>query len=317
MRHKIENLGGTFLFNSCMTDMKIVNSKLEAIQINNDKWIDTNICVLAIGHSARDTFELLHKLDVNIEQKPFAMGLRIEHLQTWINQAQYGEMHENLEPADYKLVHHADNGRTVYSFCMCPGGYVVASPSEDNMIATNGMSYNDRAAENANSAILVNTKTSDFPDESPLAGVKLQQQLEKLAYKLGGENYFAPIQTVGDFLEGKQTTVLGQVKPSYTPGVTFVNIREHLPSEMGEAIAEALEAFGKKIKYFDHQDAVLTGFETRSSSPVRITRNKEYESNIEGIYPAGEGAGYAGGITSAAVDGIQVAETIASKYSPF
>ena len=280
----------------------------------------TDTCIIAIGHSARDTFNMLYDNKINIIQKPFSIGMRVEHLQEWINMAQYGKNNINnpkLHAADYKLVHHASNGRSVYSFCMCPGGYVIASTSNENQVVTNGMSRHARAGANANSAILVNVDTSDFPSEHPLAGTMLQEKYEKLAFELGGRNYNAPMQRFGDFKDNKRTTHIGVVKPTYEPGVTMTNIREHLPKQMGDAIEEAMIAFGKKIERFDDPDAIFTGFETRSSSPIRITRTDAKEStNTNGVYPAGEGAGYAGGITSAAVDGIVVAEAIISRYKP-
>ena len=317
IRHEIERLGGTYLFESKLTGLKIEDNKLKQIQINDQKWLDVDVCILALGHSARDTFKMLHEHHVNMIQKPFAMGMRIEHLQEWINISQYGQEHhdhEKLGAAEYKLVHHASNGRAVYTFCMCPGGYVVASASEEGMVVTNGMSEYARDGKNANSAVLVNILPKDFGSEHPLAGVTLQRQLEVLAYELGNKTYKAPVQTVGDFLKGEVTTKLGVVKPSYEPGVVYSNMRKALPDFMGDAIAEALQAFGKKIKHFDHEEALLTGFETRSSSPIRIPRDEAYEANIKGLYPAGEGAGYAGGITSAGVDGIEVAEAIIKVY---
>ncbi|OON91934.1 MAG: hypothetical protein ATN34_04635 [Epulopiscium sp. Nele67-Bin002] len=314
MRTNIETLGGTFMFNSILTDIKVENDALVAVKINDDTWIDTTVCVLAIGHSARDTFEMLFDKQVELVQKAFSVGLRIEHPQQWINNSQYGmDECEKIGAAEYKLVHHASNGRSVYSFCMCPGGYVVASTSEPNMVTTNGMSFNKRDGDNANSAILVNVKAEDLPH--PLAGIELQREFEKLAFTLGGNNYNAPVQTVGDFLNNVASTNLGIVKPTYSINVTPTNLRAALPTQIGDAIAEALTEFGQKIENFAHPDAMLTGFETRSSSPVRIVRDDNYQSNIRGIYPAGEGAGYAGGITSSAVDGILVAEAIAKKFS--
>ena len=316
IREEIIGLGGEYRFDTCVTDMKIEKGKLVALELNKSEWLDTEVCILAIGHSARDTFEMIHKHEVAIEPKPFAMGMRIEHLQEWINEAQYGsdEATEILGAAEYKMVHHCENGRAVYSFCMCPGGYVVASASEEESVVTNGMSEYKRDGKNANSALLVNIKPEDFGSTHPLAGVSLQRTFEKLAYTLGGEDYNAPVQCVGDFLANQPTTMLGCVKPTYEPNVKGANLREALPSFMTEAIIEALGAFDKKIKGFAHPEALLTGFETRSSSPIRIKRNSVYEANIEGLYPAGEGAGYAGGITSAAVDGIEVAEVIINKY---
>ncbi|MGL4363118.1 MAG: NAD(P)/FAD-dependent oxidoreductase [Cellulosilyticaceae bacterium] len=319
IRYEIEKLGGEYRFETCVTDLIIENNKLIGVEVNGAETISTEICIMAIGHSARDTFDIIHKRNLNIMQKPFAMGMRIEHLQKWIDKDQYGDeqLNEVLGAADYKLVHHCQNGRTVYSFCMCPGGVVVASASEAESVVTNGMSEYKRDGENANSAILVNIKPEDFGSTHPLAGVELQRKFEKLAYDIGGKNYNAPCQRVEDFLNNKVTTNAGCVKPTYTPGVTWCNLRESLPVFMGDAIEEALLNFSKKIKHFNEPDALLVGFETRSSSPIRIDRTATYESNISGIYPAGEGAGYAGGITSAAVDGIEVAEAIARKYKPF
>lgn len=318
MREEIERLGGTFLFETKLTNLKIKNNTLQAIQINNQEWIDTQVCILAIGHSARDTFEMLYENQIFMQQKPFSIGMRIEHLQEWINKAQYGEKEEvsKLGAAEYKLVHHAKNGRTVYTFCMCPGGYVIASCSEPNSVVTNGMSEYKRDGVNANSALLVNVGPKDYESDHPLAGVLLQRKFEGLAYKLGENSYKAPVQRVGDFINNTKTTAFGSVKPTYTPGVIGANLRENLPSYMTEALLEALDVFGRKIQNFNHEDALLTGFETRSSSPVRIPRDTQYQCNIVGLYPAGEGPGYAGGITSAAVDGIEVAEVIASYYSP-
>lgn len=316
IRKQIEDLGGTYRFNTCVTNIKVEDNKLKAIELNHNEWLDTDVCVMALGHSARDTFKMLYENKLMVEQKPFAMGMRIEHLQDWMNTAQYGEKYnpELLGAADYKLVHHCSNGRAVYSFCMCPGGYVVASASEPEMVVTNGMSEYKRDADNANSAILINISPADFGSQHPLAGMEFQRELERLAYTLGGNNYHAPCQTVGDYLDNVTTTEYGVVKPSYEPGTVGANLREALPDFMSEAVAEALVAFGRKIKGFDHKEALLTGFETRSSSPIRMNRDGSYESNIEGLYPAGEGAGYAGGITSAAVDGIEVAEAIISRY---
>lgn len=317
IRQHIIALGGTFRFETQLTDLEIQDGALKAVILNEHERLETEHCILAIGHSARDTFEMLHKCGVYMEQKPFSMGMRVEHLQKWINEAQFGEKfahHPKLGAAEYKLVHHCENGRTVYSFCMCPGGYVIASASEDGRIVTNGMSEHARDGVNANSAILVNVGPEDFESEHPLAGMYLQRRFEEMAFKLGGQTYKAPVQKLGDFFENKASTTFGSVKPTYTPGVTLSNLKAALPEFMGEAIDEAMHAFGKKIKHFDHPDALFTGFETRSSSPVRIPRTELYQSNVKGIYPAGEGAGYAGGISSAAVDGIQIAEVIVKEY---
>ena len=317
IRQQIIALGGSFRFEAQVTDIEIKEGALKAVIVNGHERIETEHCILAIGHSARDTFEMLTTRKVHMEQKPFSMGMRVEHLQEWINEAQYGKKyahHEKLGAAEYKLVHHCENGRTVYSFCMCPGGYVIASASEEGRIVTNGMSEHKRDAQNANSAILVNVGPEDFGSSHPLAGMYMQREFEELAFKMGGSNYKAPVQKLGDFFKNEPSTDFGIVKPSYQPGVTFSNMKAALPAFMSEAIDEAMHAFGKKIRYFDHEDALFTGFETRSSSPVRIPRNESYESNIKGLYPAGEGAGYAGGISSAAVDGIQIAESIIEKY---
>lgn len=318
IRQEIERLGGTYRFHTCLTDLVIEEGALKGIEVNGEEFIAADVCILALGHSARDTFEALNKHGVMIEQKPFAMGLRIEHLQEWINKGQYGEKYwdePSLGAAEYKLVHHASNGRAVYTFCMCPGGYVVASASEEAMVVTNGMSEHARDGANANSAVLVNIKPEDFGSTHPLAGMHLQRELEKLAYDLGNKTYKAPCQRVEDFLANTPSKASGCVQPTYTPGVVWCNLRGAMPDFMGEAIAEALDVFGRKIKHFNHPDALVTGFETRSSSPIRIKRNDGYESNIKGLYPAGEGAGYAGGITSAAVDGIEVAEAIIRTFS--
>ncbi|MDF2612753.1 MAG: hypothetical protein K0S71_539 [Clostridia bacterium] len=316
IRETIIRLGGEFKFESTVTNICIEDNHITAVEINKCSEISTDICILAIGHSARDTFEMLYNKNVRMEQKPFALGMRIEHLQDWINEAQYGTYkdHPKLGAADYKLVHHAKNGRAVYSFCMCPGGYVIASASEEGMIVTNGMSEYKRDSKNANSAIVVNVGPSDYRSEHPLAGVELQRQFEKLAYELGGGTYYAPVQRVGDFLNNQISTGIGAVKPSYKPGIKLTNMRSKLPGFIAEAIDEAIRAFGQKIKYFDHEDALFTGFETRTSSPVRLPRDAAYQSNLRGIYPAGEGAGYAGGIISAAVDGIEIAEAVIKEY---
>lgn len=317
IREQIISLGGTFRFETKLTDLEIEEGKLKAVILNETERLETEICIMAIGHSARDTFDMLHRREVAMEQKPFSIGMRVEHLQEWINEDQYGTQfahHPRLGAAEYKLVHHCENGRTVYSFCMCPGGYVIASASEEGRVVTNGMSEHARDAQNANSAILVNVGPQDFGSEHPLAGMYLQREFEALAFRLGGGTYQAPVQKLEDFLAGKTSTAFGVVKPSYEPGVTFANLKEALPPFMGEAIDEAMHAFGKKIKHFDHGDALFTGFETRSSSPVRLCRNAVYESNVKGLFPAGEGAGYAGGISSAAVDGIQIAEEIVKRY---
>jgi uncharacterized FAD-dependent dehydrogenase len=271
--------------------------------------------VLAVGHSARDTFQMLLEQGVYIEAKPFSIGFRIEHPQSVIDQARFGKHagHPILGAADYKLVHHCTNGRSVYSFCMCPGGTVVAATSEEGRVVTNGMSQYSRNERNANSAIVVGiTPEEDYP-QHPLAGIELQRELEALAFDMGGKNYNAPAQLVGDFLAGRPSTALGSVVPSYQPGVTLTDLSTALPAFAIAAIREALPAFEKQIKGFAMHDAVLTAVETRSSSPICIKRGEDFQSvNTVGLYPAGEGAGYAGGILSAAIDGIKVAEAVAN-----
>jgi uncharacterized FAD-dependent dehydrogenase len=270
--------------------------------------------VLALGHSARDTFRMLHARGVYMEAKPFSVGFRIEHPQSLIDRARLGKFAGNpkIGAADYKLVHHAKNGRAVYSFCMCPGGTVVAATSEPNRVVTNGMSQYSRNERNANAGIVVGiTPEQDFPG-GPLAGIELQERLESHAYVLGGSTYEAPAQLVGDFIAGRASTSIGSVEPSYKPGVHLVDLASALPDFAIEAIREALPAFEKQIRGFAMHDAVLTGIETRTSSPLRITRGDNLQSlNIKGLYPAGEGAGYAGGILSAGVDGVRIAEAVA------
>lgn len=312
MRNYITEHGGEFLFENKVVDLEIENEKLKSIIYKNEKeeysTIYTDTAVFAIGHSARDTFEKLYEKGLNMEKKNFSVGVRIEHKQEMINKSQYGEKTNlKLPPAEYKLAYHGNNNRSCYTFCMCPGGTVMASSSNFGEIVTNGMSKFARDGENANSALLVNITPEDFKGDSPLEGIYFQKELEEKAFKLGGENYFAPIQRVGDFLENRKTTTLGEVKPTYKPGVTFSNLQEILPEYVTETLKSGIQDFDKKIKGFANPDSILTGVETRSSSPVRIVRNEECMSNIKGIYPAGEGAGYAGGIMTAAVDGIKCA----------
>ena len=284
----------------------------------NSEFIATDHVVLAIGHSARDSFEMLHRRGVHIEPKPFSIGFRIEHPQTLINRCRLGSeaAHPVLGAADYKLVHHCKNGRDVYSFCMCPGGQVVAATSEEGRVVTNGMSHYSRNERNANAGIVVGITSQDFGSDHPLAGIALQRQLEERAFQLGGGNYNAPAQLVGDFLAGRPSTQAGSVIPSYAPGVTWTDLGNALPDYAIAAIREALSAFDKTLKGFAMNDAVLTAVETRTSSPIRITRNEDFESvNTKGLYPAGEGAGFAGGIISAAVDGMKTAEAVAQKIA--
>ena len=313
MRHSIEALGGEIRFQSRVADIEIENEQVSGVVLANGERIATKHAVLAVGHSARDTFEMLHKRGVYLEPKPFSIGFRIEHPQAVIDRARFGSNAGNplLGSADYKLVHHAGNGRSVYSFCMCPGGTVVAATSEEGHVVTNGMSQYSRNDRNANSGIVVGITPADFPGDV-LAGVEFQRKWEARAFELGGKNYCAPGQRVGDFLAGRPSTTLGEVTPSYTPGVTPADLSTALPDYAIAAIREALPAFEKQIKGFAMEDAVLTGVETRTSSPVRVKRGEDFQSiNIKGLYPAGEGAGYAGGILSAAVDGIEVAEALA------
>ena len=280
--------------------------------------ITTNHLVLAVGHSARDTFEMVHRKGIYIEAKPFSIGFRIEHPQSLIDKARYGKSYSEdlltkVGAADYKLVHHASNGRSVYSFCMCPGGTVVAAASEANCVVTNGMSQYSRNERNANAGIVVGiTPEVDYPGD-PLAGMELQRQLESKAFMMGGSNYNAPAQLIGDFLANRPSTQLGEVTPSYKPNVQLTNLADALPEFAITAMREAIPEFAKQIKGFDLADAVLTGVETRTSSPIRIKRDDDtLESiNTKGLYPCGEGAGYAGGILSAGVDGIKVAEAVA------
>lgn len=320
IREKIISLGGEVRFNSKVTDLIINNDNIEAVVVNNNETINTNNVILAIGHSSRDTFELLYDRQVKIIQKPFAIGVRIEHPQGIINKSQYKEFanHERLGAADYRLTYQCGNGRAAYTFCMCPGGSVVAAASENGRVVTNGMSEHARDKENANSALLISVTPEDYESEHPLAGMYFQRKWEEKAYKLGGSNYYAPIQLVGDFLNGKKSENLGSVNPSYTPGITLSNIENCLPKYVTESMKEALVYFDKKIKGFGMNDALITGVETRSSSPIRIVRDNETleSENVKGLYPAGEGAGYAGGIVSSAVDGIKIAEKIINKYKP-
>ncbi|CAG4884978.1 FAD-dependent dehydrogenase [Georgfuchsia toluolica] len=313
MRATIESLGGEIRFQQKVTDFEIENGQLQALHLAGGERLVTNHVVLAIGHSARDTFAKLHARGVFIEAKPFSVGVRIEHPQSLIDRARYGSFagHPLLGAADYKLVHHCANGRSVYSFCMCPGGTVVAATSEAGCVVTNGMSQYSRNERNANSGIVVGITPADYPD-GPLAGMKFQRHWESRAFEVGGGNYAAPVQRVGDFLAGRASTALGAVIPSYKPGVHPTDLSRCLPDYAVAAIREALPAFDRQIRGFALQDAVLTGVETRTSSPLRLRRNGEFQSiNTAGLYPAGEGAGYAGGILSSGVDGIKVAEAVA------
>ncbi len=312
MRASIEELGGEFRFQSKVERIDIDQGKVRGIELAGGEYLATEHVVLAVGHSARDTFQMLYDTGVYLEAKPFSIGFRIEHPQSLIDRARFGPSagHPLLGAADYKLVHHCANGRSVYSFCMCPGGTVVAATSEPNRVVTNGMSQYSRNERNANSGIVVGITPADFPGH-PLAGIAFQRQWESRAFELGGKNYDAPGQLVGDFLANRASTAFGAVTPSYKPGVNLCALDTSLPDYAIDAIREALPFFDKQIKGFAMHDAVLTGVETRTSSPIRITRNHDFQSvNTIGLYPAGEGAGYAGGIMSAAIDGIKVAEAI-------
>ncbi|MBP8266859.1 MAG: NAD(P)/FAD-dependent oxidoreductase [Zoogloea sp.] len=315
MRAEICALGGEIHFQQRVTDILIEDGHVRGVKTASGDEFHSNHVVLALGHSARDTFEMLHERGVFMEAKPFSVGFRIEHPQSLIDKARLGPHagHPLLGAADYKLVHHATNGRAVYSFCMCPGGTVVAATSEPNRVVTNGMSQYSRNERNANAGIVVGITPEDFPGTGPLAGIELQRQLESRAFELGGGTYEAPAQLVGDFLQGRPSAKLGSVEPSYKPGVRLGNLATALPDYAIAAIREAIPAFDRQIKGFNLPDAVLTGVETRTSSPLRITRGEDFQSlNVKGLYPAGEGAGYAGGILSAGVDGIRVAEAVAT-----
>ncbi|WP_163933921.1 NAD(P)/FAD-dependent oxidoreductase [Paraferrimonas sp. SM1919] len=318
MRAKIIELGGEIRFSTRVDDIITDGDQITGLVLANGETINSRHVILAVGHSARDTFEMLHQRGVYMEAKPFSVGFRIEHKQSVIDEARFGPNAGNpiLGAADYKLVHHCKNGRTVYSFCMCPGGTVVAATSEQGRVVTNGMSQYSRAERNANSAIVVGISPEvDYPGD-PLAGIKLQRQLETNAYHLGGANYDAPAQKIGDFLKAQDATELGDVQPSFTPGIHLTDLSKALPKFAIDAIREAIPAFDRKIKGFADDDALLTGVETRTSSPVCIKRGKDYQSiTLKGFFPAGEGAGYAGGILSAGIDGIKVAEALALDMS--
>lgn len=337
IRKEIEKLGGEILFNTKLVNIISSDSRISEITVEKngiEKSIKCRAVILAIGHSARDTFKMLYEKDIKIEKKPFSMGVRIEHKQDMIDRSQYGDDFENIygmtfeeagmPAAEYKLSYRCKNGRGVYTFCMCPGGFVIASSSSSGRIVTNGMSFSDRDGNNANSAVLAEIRPEDMIGDSPLAGIELQEHYEKLAFELGGSNYFAPATRVGDFLKlssdknnsnkkfsnGKHVNENNVVQPTYRPGVSWRDITECLPDFVVDSIREALPEMGKKIRGFDDPEAILTAIESRSSSPVRIVRGDDYQSSLNGLYPCGEGAGYAGGITSAAVDGIKVAESI-------
>ena len=314
IRNEIISLGGSVHFLSQITDIETASGAVCGIQVNAGEIYRTDKLIIAAGHSARDVFEMLKKHGVKMERKPFSVGVRIEHKQEDINKSQYGAFYKYLPPADYKLSCHLPSGRGVYTFCMCPGGQVVAAASEEGYLVVNGMSNFARDGENANSALLCDVTPDDFPSDDILAGVDFQQEYEKKAFIAGGSNYRAPAQKLGDFLSGKASECGGRIKPSYPLGVTWCSLKDVLPDFCFKSLKEAIPIFDGKLHGFAEPDAVLTGIETRSSSPVRILRDETLQSSIKGIYPCGEGAGYAGGIMSAAVDGIRVAEKIAEEF---
>jgi uncharacterized FAD-dependent dehydrogenase len=317
VREEIIRLGGEILFNNKLEDIVIDNNKIKSVIVNGAE-IPCQALVLAIGHSSRDTYEMLYRNNIFMEPKPFAMGVRIEHSQKTINFSQFGKFaeHPKLNAADYRLTHTCKNsGRAVYSFCMCPGGTVVSASSEPHMLVTNGMSDYKRDKENANSALVVSVNSSDFQGSSPLAGMEFQRKYERLAYNVGGGGYAAPLQLAGDFINDRVTKKIGNIEPTYKPGYKFSDLRECLPSYVSDALKEGLQEFNKKIKKFSDNNSILTGIETRTSAPLRIIRNEKLQSiNAEGLFPSGEGAGFAGGIISAAVDGIKSAESIMKEY---
>ncbi|MGV8906946.1 MAG: NAD(P)/FAD-dependent oxidoreductase [Acetobacterium sp.] len=317
IRKQIISYGGEVRFRAEVTDFIIKEGHLDGLVINDQEELPCQVALLGIGHSARNTYETLHLRGIELTQKPFSIGVRIEHPQRIIDQAQYGVSagHPGLGAADYKLAFHAPNERSAYTFCMCPGGYVVAAASEEKGVVTNGMSKHQRNGENANSALLVGIQPADFGSEHPLAGIEFQRKWERLAYQLGGENYNAPVQLVGDFLADQPSTTWGTVKPTYQPGLNFAELKNCLPDYVIKTMKAALLHFDTKIKGFAMKDSIMTGVETRSSSPVRIIRDENNVSSIKGLYPMGEGAGYAGGIMSSAVDGLKTAEKVIKKYA--
>ena len=313
IRRFIEEAGGEVRFSSKVTDLEIRDNALTAVIVNDSEKIETNTVVLAVGHSARDTFSMLKEKGLSMEAKSFAVGLRAEHPQTLINQYQYGqECREDLGAAAYKVTHRGKNGRGVYSFCMCPGGYVVNASSEPGRLAVNGMSYQKRDSQNANSALIVSVTPDDFPEDGVLAGVEFQRKLEEVAFALGKGKI--PVQRYADFCLNKETKEFGAVKPCMKGGYTMANVRTLLPETLNETLIEGIESFNRMIPGFSQPDMLLSGIESRTSSPVRIVRNEQFQSSTAGIYPCGEGAGYAGGITSAAMDGLRVGEAITKNF---
>ena len=312
IRQKIIALGGEVRFNTLVTSVKVEQGRITGVTLDDGTECMTSNLILAIWHSARDTFEMLVEQQIPMEKKAFAVGLRIEHPQAMISESQYGRdwRHPHLPVADYKLTYRTKKGRGVYSFCMCPGGYVVNSASEQGRVVCNGMSNFARDEVNANSAILVNVHPEDFEGNELLAGVAFQRKWEAAAYELAGSDYSLPVQRFGDFVQNRRTKALGSIKPNIKGQYSLCDLNDALPTFVSEAIKEGISAFGRRISGFDSEDAVLTGVETRSSSPIRILRDSQYRSSVQGLYPCGEGAGYAGGIMSAALDGIKVAEAI-------
>lgn len=318
IREQIKAYGGEVRFESQVTDFFFENAGNEkricAVEVNGEEEISCDAVVLAIGHSARDTFQTLYQKKVEMLPKAFAVGVRIEHPQKLINKAQYGmETSPYLPPADYKVAYQTSNGRSSYSFCMCPGGYVVNASSEKGGLAVNGMSYHSRSGRNANSALIVSVTPEDFESMHPLSGVEYQRKLERAAFQAAGGR--VPVQLYEDFCKNRASSIFKEVLPSIKGEYAFANLREILPEYVSASLIEGIGAFGRKMKDFDRGDAILSGVESRTSSPVRIVRDERLESNIKGLYPCGEGAGYAGGITSAAMDGIKIAEAIAKKYA--
>lgn len=317
LRKYITELGGRYLFETRLDDLDLNGNRITGVQLSNGSELKTDFLILAIGHSARDTYQMLHERGVKISPKPFSVGFRIEHPQELINRNQYGKHsdHPELGAADYQLAYHSSDGRTVYSFCMCPGGSVIAAASEAGHLVTNGMSQYARDGINANSAIVAEVHPSDFEDY-PLAGIDFQRYWESEAFNAGGENYFAPAQLVGDFISGIPSSCLGTIQPSYLPGIKLSNLRDLFPPYIIKAILEALPYFDRRISGFSMDDAVLTGIETRTSAPLRIIRDRGHQSvSIQGLFPAGEGSGYAGGIMSSAIDGIKTAESVIERIN--
>ena len=313
IRKKIESLGGEYRFQNKLTSIEHKDGKLYGVKVSGPEgsyFLEADYLILAVGHSARDTFYMLNEKNVEMQKKAFSVGVRIEHRQSMINKSQYGKYADKLPPADYKLNVKSSNGRGVYTFCMCPGGVVVPAASEDGFLVVNGMSYYKRNKENANSAVLVNVYPEDFRGDSVLAGVEFQRRLERKAFEMGGSNYKAPVQLVGDFLKNQKTKKLGNVIPSYSIGYKLSDLNDCFPKFISESLKEGIKEMEKRIKGFAGHDSVITAVESRSSSPVRIMRDEKMFSNIEGLIPCGEGAGHAGGIISAAVDGIKCAEAL-------